>query len=117
MDSYQTTDSYSSPPPFDRPSSPDRIALVIAHGGTVFAWFFAPLLVYLLKRDDREVACEALQSLLWSLLGTFVSLATCGLAIPIFLCWHVVAAIRALQGVRYEYPLVGDVARRHVYGA
>jgi uncharacterized membrane protein len=110
MDTYRSYDLYA------RPSAQDRLALVIAHGGTVFAWFFAPLLVYLLRRDSREVACEALQSLLWSLLGTCVSLATCGLALPVFLCWHVIAALRALDGVPYEYPLVGDVARRHVYG-
>jgi uncharacterized protein len=114
MDTYRTNATFSTD---DRPTSHDRLALVIAHGGTVFAWFFAPLLVYLLKRDDRAVAAEALQSLLWSLLGTCVSLATCGLAIPVFLVWHVVAAIRALEGRRFEYPLVGDVARRHVYGA
>jgi uncharacterized membrane protein len=105
------------------PSSPpatsfdDRVALVIAHGGTLFAWFLAPLLVYLLKRDDRRVACEAMQSLLWSILGTCVSIATCGFAIPIFLLWHIVAAMRALGGMPFEYPLVGDVARRQVYGA
>ncbi len=115
MDTYRTYDTSANP--YARTNSQDRLALVIAHGGTVFAWFFAPLLVYLLKRDSREVACEALQSLLWSLLGTCVSLATCGLAIPVFLVWHIVAAIRAIDGLPYEYPLVGDVARRHVYGA
>jgi uncharacterized membrane protein len=115
MNPYRTDDTFAHTS--DRPEHRDRLALVVAHGGTVFAWFFAPLLVYLLKRDSREVACEALQSLLWSLLGTCVSLATCGLAIPVFLVWHVIAAIRAIDGVPFEYPLVGDVARRHVYGA
>jgi uncharacterized protein len=103
----------------DRDSSTgdDRFALLVAHGGTCFAWFLAPLLVYLLKRDSsRRVAAEALQALLWSGLGTIVALATCGLAIPVFMVWHVLGAVRALEGKPFDYPLVAEVARRHVYG-
>jgi uncharacterized Tic20 family protein len=99
-------------------TSDNKLALVIAHGGTCFAWFLAPLLVYLLKRDSsRRVAYEAMQSLLWSALGTVVGMATCGLAIPVFLVWHVIAAIKALNGQPYDYPLIAEVARRQVYGA
>jgi uncharacterized Tic20 family protein len=104
----------------DRDSSPgeDRFALVLAHGGTCFAWFLAPMVVYLLKRESsRRVAYEALQALLWSALGTIVAVATCGLAIPVFLVWHVIGAIRALEGRPFDYPLVAEVARKHVYGA
>jgi uncharacterized Tic20 family protein len=98
--------------------SEDRIALVLAHGGTCFAWFLAPLVVYILKRESSpRVACEALQSLLWSLLGSVVALFTCGLAIPVFLVWHVIGAVRALEGRAYDYPIVADVARKRVYGA
>jgi uncharacterized Tic20 family protein len=104
----------------DRPSlrSDDRTALVIAHGGTCFAWFLAPLVVYIVKRESSpRVAYEALQALLWSLLGSLVALLTCGLAIPVFLAWHVIGAVRALQGRAFDYPLVADAARRQVYGA
>jgi uncharacterized Tic20 family protein len=95
----------------------DRIAATIAHLGTVVAWFLAPLIVYLvLPRSSRWARFQALQSLLWSLLGTLVSLATCGLAIPVFLVWHAIAAIKTLSGDEYLYPLVGDAARRAVYG-
>jgi uncharacterized membrane protein len=95
----------------DRPTSTERLAVLIAHAGTVFAWFLAPLVVYLLKRNDsRYVEFHALQSLLWSLMGTLVALATCGLAIPIFPCWHLLAAYRAAEGVDYEYPIVGEIA-------
>src|SRR3984957_6507598 len=88
----------------------DRLALVLAHGGTCFAWFLAPLLVYLLKRESsRRVACEALQALLWSALGTIVAVATCGLAIPVFLVWHVIGALRAFEGRPFDYPLVAEV--------
>jgi TRAP-type C4-dicarboxylate transport system permease small subunit len=37
-----------------------------------------------------------------------------GLAIPVFLVWHVLAAVRTLSG-DYTYPLVGDAARSAVY--
>lgn len=94
------------------PTSSERIAVLIAHGGTAFAWLLAPLLVFLVKRgDSKYVEFHALQSLLWSLAGTLVSLATCGLAIPVFLAWHLYAAYKAYVGDEYEYPIVGDFAR------
>jgi uncharacterized Tic20 family protein len=95
------------------PSQNERIAAAIAHAGTCVAWFFAPLAVYLLERDRSSyVAHHALQALLWSAFGTLVSVATCGLAIPLFMVVHVHAAIHALDGRPYEYPLVGDLARK-----
>lgn len=95
------------------PSQNERIAAAIAHAGTWVAWFLAPLLVYLLERDrSRYTAHQALQALLWSAFGTLVSLVTCGLAVPVFMVFHLVAAVRALEGQDYEYPLVGDLARK-----
>ena len=94
------------------PSESDRLAAAIAHAGTWVAWFLAPLLVYLLKRgESRYAEFHALQALLWSAAGTIVSLATCGVAIPVFLAFHVYAAYKVLRGEEYEYPLVGDFAR------
>ncbi len=98
-------------------TSNERLAVVIAHGGTLVAWFLAPLLVYLVKRgDSKYVEFHAMQSLMWSLLGTLVSLLTCGLAIPVFMVFHVIAVVRALEGVEYEYPIAGEMARTWVYG-
>lgn len=95
------------------PTSNDRLAAAIAHGGTCFAWFLAPLIVYLLKKDDsRFVEQHAMQALLWSLVGTLVSAATCGLAVPLFLVVHVIAALKVLAGEDFEYPIIGDLARR-----
>ncbi len=95
------------------PTSNERLAAAIAHGGTCVAWFFAPLVVYLIEKDRSSYASrQALQALLWSGFGTLVSLATCGLAIPIFMGFHILAAVRALEGQDYEYPLIGDVVRK-----
>src|SRR4051794_7548686 len=99
------------------PTQNERIAAAIAHGGTCVAWFLAPLVVYLIEKDRSSYASrQALQALLWSGFGTLVSLATCGLAIPIFMGFHILAAVRALEGQDYEYPLVGDLVRKlHTY--
>lgn len=95
------------------PSQDERISAAIAHAGTCVAWFLAPLVIYLLERDRSEFASRnALQALLWSAFGTLVSAATCGLAIPVFMAFHVYAAVKAYEGKGYEYPLVGDIARR-----
>lgn len=105
----------SSLVPVSSPSTTpnERIAAAIAHGGTCVAWFLAPLVVWLIERDRSSFAARAaLQALLWSAFGTLVSLATCGLAIPVFMCFHVYGAILALDGREYEYPLVSSLAKR-----
>lgn len=97
-------------------TSNERVAATIAHAGTAVAWFLAPLVVYLvLPRESRWARYQALQSLLWSLLGTLVSLLTCGLAIPVFLLWHIIAAIKTITDGDYRYPLVGEAAQKSVY--
>jgi uncharacterized Tic20 family protein len=96
----------------DSPTSNERLAAFLAHAGTFVAWTLAPLCVYLIKRgESRWVERQALESLLWSLFGTITSLATCGLAIPVFMVFHVLAAVRAMNGETYEYPLVSDLAK------
>lgn len=105
--------------PSTPPSYNARIAAAIAHAGTCVAWFLAPLLVFLLatlgeskqSEETAWVARQALGALLWSGLGTIVSFATCGLAIPLFLAVHLYAAYQAYSGREFEYPLLGSVVR------
>jgi uncharacterized Tic20 family protein len=98
------------------PTSSERFAALLAHGGTFVAWTLAPLLVYALKRgESKYVEFQALQAVLWSLAGTVVSLATCGLAIPFFMVWHAIALWKVSEGQAYEYPVVGAIARSFVY--
>lgn len=100
------------------PTQSERVAAAIAHAGTCVAWFLAPLAVYLIERDRSAFASrQALAALLWSAFGTLVSLATCGVAIPVFLVIHVYAAIRVLEGEDYEYPVVGNLARKLAQGS
>lgn len=94
------------------PSRDERNAALVAHAGTVFAWFLAPLVVYLVKKNDsRYVAQQSLSSLCWSVLGTVVAALTFGIAIPVFLGVHLYAAYREYHGESFEYPLVSDFAR------
>lgn len=95
-------------------SQSDRITAAIAHAGTCFAWFLAPLVVWLLEKDRSSfVGRQALQALLWSAFGTLVSVVTCGVAIPVFMCFHVYAAVRILRGDDYQYPLIGELVAKH----
>ncbi len=94
----------------------DRLAAVIAHAGTWFAWFLAPLFVWILRRgESRYAEFHALQALIWSVFGTIVSALTCGVAIPVFLAFHLYAAWKVYRGEEYEYPIAGDLARGIVY--
>ncbi len=113
MESFDTYRSYDS----SGSTGNDKLAVLIAHAGTFVAWFLAPLIVYLVKKDEAKHAeFHALQSLLWSALGTLVSLVTCGLAIPVFMVFHGIATWKTLSGEEYDYPLVGGFARNVVYG-
>lgn len=114
-------DSYGPVPPStelvfepssSRAAAEGRLSAVIAHGGAFFGWFLVPLVVWLVQRKRNPYAeFHALQAMLWSLLGTAVAAATCGLAVPVFLVFHLWAAVKILRDEEYEYPLVGELAR------
>ena len=72
----------------DAPNESERIAVLVAHGGTLFAWFLAPLLVYLVKRNDsRYVEFQALQSLLWSVAGTLIA------GVALLMAWRIMSRV------------------------
>jgi len=90
----------------------ERFAATLAHAGTVFAWFLAPLVIYLLARKrSPHVEAHALQALLWSGIGTIVALLTCGLAIPLFMVFHLIAAWKTWRGDSPDYPALTDFVR------
>ena len=95
-----------------RPSHDERVFAALAHGGTLFAWFLAPLVVWAYNRGgSRWVERQAYDAMIWSALGTLASIATCGLAIPVFATFHVIAAVKAYAGEPYRYPFLGSGAR------
>ncbi|HRG95830.1 MAG TPA: hypothetical protein PLR99_06270 [Polyangiaceae bacterium] len=94
------------------PSS-DAWLVALAHFGACFAWFLAPLVVWLWARASApRAAPRALAVLLWSGLGTLCAMATCGLAIPLFLLVHIWAGVQELRGQAFEYPVATELARR-----
>ena len=98
--------------PRAEPSS-DAWLVALAHFGACFAWFLAPLVVWLWARASApRAAPRALAVLLWSGLGTLCAMATCGLAIPLFLLVHVWAGVKELRGEPFEYPIASELARR-----
>lgn len=107
-----STDLVFEPPPARSVVSEGRVAAVLAHAGGLFGWFILPLAVYLVERRRNTFAeFHALQAMLWSLLGTAVTAATCGLALPVFLVFHAWAAVKILRDEDYEYPVVGEFAK------
>ena len=98
--------------PLARTTPNERLASMLAHGGTLFAWFLAPLVIWIFARKRSPVVAEhAMQALIWSGLGTLVAFLTCGLAVPVFLVFHLIVAWRAWQGRGPNYPALSDFMR------
>lgn len=51
------------------PSKDECVIAMLAHVLMIFAWFWAPLIIYFAKRDSRFVAFHALQALYWQLIA------------------------------------------------
>lgn len=58
------------------PSKDECVIAMLAHVLMIVSWFWAPLIIYLIKRDSRFVAFHALQALYWQLIATFASVLT-----------------------------------------
>lgn len=96
---------------------------LICHFGQIVVGFLAPLVVYFLKKDESKyVAFHALESLYFSgavfIAAMVIGSVTCGLGallIPIAWVCNLVAGLKAMDGKYWEYPIVGKLAREHVY--
>jgi uncharacterized Tic20 family protein len=97
------------------PTSDERTLAVLSHILTIVAPILAPLIIYLIKKDESKyVAYHAKESLNFQitlmivvivLLVTIVGLIFIW-AIPIVaLVFVVIATIRASEGVYYKYPV------------
>lgn len=51
------------------PSKDECVIAMLAHVLMIFSWFWAPLIIYFVKRDSRFVAFHALQALYWQLIA------------------------------------------------
>ena len=99
----------------DIPASDEKTLAVLAHALTFASTFVAPLIIYLLKKDDSKfVADHAKESLNFQITVFLACIALVITVIGIFILWAVgiaaavlviVASIKASEGKIYRYPL------------
>ncbi|WP_373048309.1 DUF4870 domain-containing protein [Vulgatibacter sp.] len=105
------------------PTQDEKTMALIAHFGALIAWFVAPLIVYLVKKDESKYAAfHALQALYFSLACSAIIFFTSFLLIGLFLwpipiVFHIIAGVKIAGGNHYEYPVFGKMARQKIYGA
>jgi uncharacterized Tic20 family protein len=97
------------------PTSDERILGILAHALTFASTFLAPLIIYLIKKDDsRFVAEQAKESLNFQITVFLACIILVISVIGIFIVWAVglaavvlviIAAIKASEGKIYRYPL------------
>ena len=96
------------------PTSDEKTLALISHIITLASQFIAPLIIYLLKKDESSfVAAHAKESLNFQLTVLLVIILLVVTVIGILLLWFVgiyvfvlviVATIRASEGKLYKYP-------------
>jgi uncharacterized Tic20 family protein len=98
-----------------KPTSDERTLAILAHALTLVAQFLAPLIIYLVKKDDSKfVADQAKESLNFQITVFLTCIVLIITVIGIFIIWLVViaatifvilASIKASEGKLYRYPL------------
>lgn len=96
------------------PTGDEKIMAMLAHLLTLIAPILAPLIIFLIKKDESAfVAHHAKESLnfqitvaivLFLLIITFVGIFLTWIVGILALVWVIVAAIRASEGKLYRYP-------------
>lgn len=107
----------TTPPPPPMPGNPvpgdglvlpqtdeDKTMGLIAHAGSIFVGFLAPLLILLLRKDSAFAQQESKEALNFTILITILALPTCGVAYFIGLIFFIVAAVKVNGGEPYRYP-------------
>jgi uncharacterized Tic20 family protein len=96
-----------------QPSREARQMAMLAHLLAIFTSFIGPLVIYLVKsEEDRFVAFHSRQALYFELLAIPLAVITCGIWGVVVLIYNIIACIRANDGEWYEYPIVGEWARK-----
>ena len=105
--------------PLFTPTSDDKVLAMLAHLLTFVAWFVAPLVIWLLKKDDpsasfvTENAKESLNFQITLFILSVICIPLCFLLIGFLLLWAlgiaalilvIIAAVRVNEGKLYRYP-------------
>ena len=118
MNSQQSSFLGRDEPPSYTPTSEERTAAVLAHLLTLVCGFIAPLVIYLVKKDESqyvsEHAKESLNFQITIFLGYIIGFITLILLIGILILMLIgivhlvlvlVATIRASENKMYRYPI------------
>jgi len=103
------------PPPPPPPAAPvpqqplspsdERLWATLGHAGIIILGIIAPLVVWLIFKERSEfVDDQAKEALNFSILGTIVTIVTCGFGWIVVIIFCILAAIAANKGERYRYP-------------
>lgn len=101
--------------PLVPPTSDEKTMALLSHVLTIVASFLAPLIIYIVKKDESTfVSSHAKESLNFQITVILVIILLCITIIGILLVWLVaiaslvfviIATIRASEGKLYKYPL------------
>jgi len=101
--------------PVTPPTSDEKTMALLSHVLTLVVGFIAPLVIYLIKKDESSfVAAHARESLNFQITVTIACIVLFITLIGILLIWAVllaalvlviIATIRASEGKLYRYPL------------
>jgi len=101
--------------PLVPPTSDEKTMALLSHVLTVVASFLAPLIIYIVKKDESAfVAAHAKESLNFQITIALIIIVLCITIIVILLVWIVgifslvlviIATIRASEGKLYKYPV------------
>ena len=107
---YPSTESE----PILSPSSDEKTMAILAHALTIVVGFIAPLIIYLIKKDESSfIAHHARESLNFQITIFIIIVALFITVIGILLVWIVgivavvfviMATIKASEGKLYKYP-------------
>ncbi|MEO5995086.1 MAG: DUF4870 domain-containing protein [Chitinophagaceae bacterium] len=116
MDSQPFRDDITSgQQPVYQPTSDEKTMAILAHVLTFVCSFIAPLIIYLIKKDESKyVAAQAKESLNFQITLIIAIFALFITVIGILLIWPlcivgyifvIIATIKASEGKIYRYPL------------
>ena len=116
MDTQQSSSSFlgNDQPPSYVPTSDERTMAILSHVLCLIVWLFAPLIIYLVKKDESSfVAAHAKEALNFQITLTIIVIVCIISIVGIFLLWLVgivstiliiVATIKASENKLYRYP-------------
>lgn len=101
--------------PLVPPTSDEKTMALLSHVLTIVASFLAPLIIYLVKKDESAfITSHAKESLNFQITVILAIIVLCITVIGILLVWLVgiaslvfviIATIRASEGKLYKYPV------------